>query len=289
MSKAKEIYGKAVESFLEELKAGRNPFADIRVSYNLNTLREYSGFNQWHLSKRSKELGSETSAWLTMKQINAKGGRVKKGAKSTAVFNWGFTYHFSNGNNDYTASAYSVEDALKIAKKKCSSITKSSFTRRIPYLKFFFVFELSQTEGLEDIEIPQRDTVKHDHLLEHCGAQIERGDFDLYDAEKDIVFLSEHDADERYCAYPPLIAWCGHKDRLDHQHEFAKQKLVEQLGRSLLCGLTGVEEGPLKEEYINGWLALLEKNEMFLWKACGDASKAVQLLMDNVASALQAA
>lgn len=289
MSKAKEIYAKAVESFLDELKAGKNPFADIRVSYNLNTLREYSGFNQWYLSKRSKELGSDTSAWLTMNQINAKGGRVKKGSKSSAVFNWGFTYHFNNGGNDYTASAYSVEDALKIAKKKCGALTKGSFTRKIPYLKLFLVFELSQTEGLENIEIPQRDVMEHNYLLEHCGAQIETGGFDLYDEVEDVVVLSEHDADERYCEYAPLIAWCGHKDRLDHQHEFAKQKLVEQFGQSLLCGLTGTQDGPLKEEYVLEWLALLEKNEMFLWKACGDASKAVQLLMDNVASALQAA
>lgn len=285
MSKAKEIFEKAVEKFAADLKKGKNPFAAPMVPMNGNTKRPYSGFNRWHLASVSRDRGYKTCAWLTMKQANTLGGHVKKGEKSTPVFMWGFTFVFSG---DISASGHSLEEALKKARKKDASLKKGDLVRKVPFLKMFHVFELSQLDGVEiEFEFEEGPmTVPHDDFVAHSGPTFAVSSFDYYDEATDMVMLSDLKEGEKHLAYAPLIEWTAHKERLNREHELAKERLVQAFGEAFLCQYTGVEPGEVNEKYIEEWLQLLGQNPYFLWRAAGDAEKAAKYLLENAAAAL---
>jgi len=285
MSKAREIFEAAVEKFKDDLKAGKNPFEMPMAPINGNTNKPYSGFNRWHLSQTAKEHGYDSCAWLTMKQINALGGKVKRGEKSVPVFMWGFTYVF---RGEISTSGHNENEALRKIQKKYPSLTLGDLLRKVPFLKMYLVFELSQTEGVE-LDLPGRDKTNHDHLIAYAGPEFSKGNFDYYDANADVIFMSELGKGEQHLIYAPMTAWTGHQDRLDRQHELAQERLVQEFGTAFLCEATGEQMGPPNPEYIEQWLEALGKNPYFLWRAAGDAEKAVNYLLENMAAAIAVA
>lgn len=284
MSKVKEIYETIVEGFKNDLLNGVDPFSKMgTLPMNGHTGRPYSGFNRFHLAKRSKELGSDTSIWLTMKQVNALDGKVIKGSKSTPVFMYGFTYKF---RKNVAVSAYTLNDALKQAKKKNASITGADFMKKIPFMKMFLVFEMSQTEGIEGIELKsesRRDNFET--LAGKCGAvYTEKGILPGYDPETDTVEKPELSQSDRYLLFPALCEWTSHPDRLNRNLEYAEEKLVSQIATAFLCQTTDVEMVDFDNTQISTWLEKLDKNPHFLYKAAGLAEKATKYLFDQVSA-----
>jgi antirestriction protein ArdC len=281
MSKAKEIYEKIVEEFKEDLKKGINPFKIVAQPMNGNTLRPYGGFNRLHLARRSKELGSETSLWLTMKQINALDGKVIKGSKSTPVFMYGFTFKF---RKNVAVSAYTLNDAVNLAKKKNASITGADFLQKIPFMKMYLVFELSQTENIELEYEKQSDDFET--LVNECGAvYTEKGILPSYDTNTDTIDKPELSKNDRYLLFGALCEWTSHSDRLDRNLEYAEEKLVAQIATAFLCQSTDVEMINFDDTQISVWLERLDKNPHFLYKAAGLAEKSTNFILEQVASA----
>lgn len=278
MSKAKEIFMEAVTAFKQQLRSGENPFALRTAPMNGNTKRPYGGFNRWHLASIAKKRGYETCAWLTMKQINALGGRVKKGEKSTPVFMWGFTFVF---RGDISASGHDVNEALGKVQKKDPTLRKGDLIRKVPFLKMFLVFEVSQTEGL-DLDFSGVMPTPYEQLLSAFDGKFERNAFDFYDVENDVIKTSGEDP---ALVFGSMIGWTGHQSRLDRRYELPKERLVQAFGASFLAQATGEKTPEVQAEYIEQWLEALNANPYFLWKAAGDAEKAAALLLENVQKA----
>jgi antirestriction protein ArdC len=91
MSKNAEVYEAVTDQILAELERGNAPWrmpwiGNGAMPMNLVSKRPYRGINAFLLGILSMQHGSPY--WLTFKQCNELGGRVRKGEKSTVVMFW---------------------------------------------------------------------------------------------------------------------------------------------------------------------------------------------------------
>ena len=100
-------------------KAGPNGFGPT----SLATGKPYQGVNVFTLMATSMLRGYESNYWTTFKQAKDRGGSVRKGEKSTPVVFW------------------------KFIDKKNAETGKDE---KIPFLRYFHVFNLDQCDGLEE-------------------------------------------------------------------------------------------------------------------------------------------
>ena len=112
------------EKFIEALENGVCPWRKPwkgggAMPRNLVTGKVYNGINFFLLSL----MPYDSPYWATFKQVQAKGGQVKKGEKSTLVVFW------------------------KIFETKNK---KTGEDEKIPMLRYYRVFNLDQCEGVEE-------------------------------------------------------------------------------------------------------------------------------------------
>lgn len=151
MTKTYEILNKINEEFAKNL-TGSNPFEALgKIPMNYNTNKEYTKFNRLHLSLALKMFGFKTTKFLTFKQICEKGGAVKSGEKSFPIFFSSWSYKFVYMGKSFSLTAHSDDEAIELANKKMetSIIDKSHIKEKFCFTKYFNVFNLDQSEGLE--------------------------------------------------------------------------------------------------------------------------------------------
>lgn len=280
---SKEIYESLVADFSAQLRAGKNPFADLREPLNGNTKAAYRGFNRFYLATMIKEKGFTSNTFLTFKQAKQQGAMVKKGSKGFSVFFWGTLYAWNDGSS---SSGDSLQAALKQAKKKNPYLNPSDLQRKVMFMKHFTAFNLDQIEGIEidlDIEVMNAQALIYD-----SGAELEvSGGLPSYDEALDVVYVPKV-IDEKTTAliYPSLIEWTGSKGRLDRSGlEYAEESLVDLMGSSFLCQSVGIDNVSYDPSLIERWLEVLDKNPMVLYGAASKAQKAYDLIFENVRSA----
>ena len=136
---------------------------------NLVTLRPYHGINFWLLLARNDPL----PYYLTFEQAKLLGGTVKKGEKSTMVVFW------------------------KLLKPE------NDEEKIIPLLRYYHVFNISQTEGIDEERVPKVNAYDHDFtpVAEaesiigrwlDCPLIIKGGNSAFYDPLKDIAVSYTH-------------------------------------------------------------------------------------------------
>lgn len=142
-----KVYDIITQNIIEKLEAGtvpwRKPWAAGKAPQNFISKKPYRGINAFILN--CAEFASPY--WLTFKQAQDKGGSVKKGSKSTAIVFWKF--------NEY---------------KKTDSDGNET-TKNVPFVRYYRVFNLEQTEGIEApvedaIETTPIDSKAAGHLLD---------------------------------------------------------------------------------------------------------------------------
>lgn len=280
MATAKEIFNEIVSDFVSEIKKGKNPFAKLSTPTNGITGRAYSGFNRLALATVAKRRGFDTSKYATFKQVGEAGGKVIKGAKSVPVFMFSFSYKAEIGGKTVTLSANSDAEAKKLAEEKGGRIVD-----KFPFLKFFLVFNLQETEGLEykaDIKPPLQNA---EDLLIACETQIvcESG-LPRYDKNRDVLVMPMATTAEEMLL--PAIASTA--KTLGRELEWAEESLVCLIGASMLAEACGFEQ-ELPADMAEIWLEKLDKNPHFMWKAASEAEKAVELLLQRVVTVRQVA
>lgn len=275
------LYESVTASIIKELENGVRPWtkgwvskSGGRIPANASTGRPYSGMNVLLLWMEANAKSYPTHGWMTFKQANDIGARVRKGEKSCTVV--------------YTS--FKARDEDKPDAKK------------VPMLKAYSVFNIAQIDNLPErytaAPQPMPDDVRLDglrHLVATSGIKVQFGaGKPCYFPSKDIVEMpnfgdfKSHD-DFASTLGHELIHATGHKDRLDRKfsakvfkENYATEELVAELGSAFLCAHLGFSYMEAQSPaYIEGWLKVLKADNRAIFSVASHASQAADWLRER--------
>jgi antirestriction protein ArdC len=273
-----------VQKMIEEEKKvpWRKPWISVSKR-NWVSGKEYRGINRLLLGF------CQDSFYLTFNQASKLGFRIKTGAKSKVVVFWKF-----------------------LDKKKTDQNTEPEApAKKIPLLRYYRVFGVSDIEGiteelitkrLDKLGIKTNENVKDseiDSFISKLNADIRfGGDSAFYSPLEDYIQIPElktfTSTDTYYeTIFHELIHWTKHKQRLDRGNdrdlgstlvargdEYSYEELVAEIGAVILLGKFGrkVDEEN-SASYIAGWASFIKGNKNALFGASTKAEDAVSYLL----------
>lgn len=249
----KNMYASINEMILQKLTEGKAPWRqcwnDFGLPRNYATNKCYRGVNAMILGNQEFEY----PLFLTFLQVQELGGRIQKGSKSIEVIYW-------------KTLEYEQEESIK----------------RIPFLRYYNVFNIAFVEGIE-FKLPPKQ--EHNRIGE-CERIIQaipmppaikyQGDQPSYNHSQDLVTiptLANFTTPEEYYAtlFHELAHATGHEKRLNREcltkmsafgsEAYCKEELVAEIATCLLCAETGISTLILDNcaAYIKCWLDRLKK------------------------------
>ena len=270
------LYEIITNRIIDELEQGiipwRKPWIASGQAISHVTGKPYSLLNQMLLGH-----GGE---YVTFKQVQDEGGRVKKGAKAQMVVFWKW-----------------IEQEDEETKEK----------KKIPYLRYFNVFHIDQCEGIKAKHaepLPQAvepnaaaEAIIADYL-KRSGVKLihEEGNRAFYRPSSDSVTLPLIDqfrntAEYYGTAFHELTHSTGHESRLNRLHtvaafgseDYSKEELIAEIGAAALVNHAGLETADSFKNntaYIQNWLQALRNDKRFIVSVAGKAEKAVNLILN---------
>jgi antirestriction protein ArdC len=277
------IYQMVTDRIMAELEKGivpwHKPWQTSGLPKNLVSKKEYRGINVFLLS--CTEFASPY--WLSFKQVKELGGQVKKDSKSTVVVFWKW---------------------LDVADKENPDKPK-----QIPMLRYYRVFNLEQTTGIDPKRVPESPEQKpNQHSPIEQAETIIAGmpnrpeiiDRDknraFYDPLRDVVNvppLDRFESPEQYYSttFHELTHSTGHEKRVGRRQSteqrnfgdsaYSKEELVAEFGAAFLCGHTGIVQQTVEQSaaYIGGWLKALKNDKRLAVYAAAQAQKAADYIL----------
>ena len=271
-------YDRITERIVSLLSQGTVPWhkpwhVQTGLPRNLITQKPYHGINVFLLMA----MNYESPNWLTLRQANAIGGQIKPGEKSCPVVFW---------------------KPMKLTDKE----TKEE--KKIPFLRLYHVFNVSQCTGLKNIppadesafiqtlpaelvsNMPQRPVIKHGMNMAS------------YSPVSDVVNMPDRarfKSEDHYHAtlFHELVHATGHEKRLKRasimerngygSDPYAKEELIAEMGSAFLCGYAGIEDRTINSSaaYLEGWLKQLKEDKMLIVQAAAQAQKAADFILGH--------
>lgn len=275
------VYEIVASRIIESLNQGIIPwqkpwYGTSTGAISFQTKRPYSLLNQILLQ--------QPGYYLTFKQVQDHGGKVRKGSKAKVVVFW---------------KQVKVQTENKDGEKEY---------KLVPILRYYQVFHQSDVEG---IEFPEIKTVKEPHPQE-AAENIIKG---YLDREPDLTFeaclsneayyapisdkvvvpsIEQFEIVEEYysTAFHELTHSTMKSTRCNREHgnsnaafgsqDYSKEELVAELGAAALVNHSGLEsEKSFRNSaaYIQSWLKVLKDDPKFIVSASGKAEKAVNYIL----------
>ena len=280
MTTKANVYEMVTDRIIAELEKGivpwKRPWTGVRSgAYNRITKKPYSIINQI-LLKYSGE-------YATFKQWSDLGGHIKKGEKSEIVVFW------------------------KIyQKEEINEETGEKEVRKIPVLKYYNVFHISQVEGVIPLEVPFREVEPIEEADKIITMYVNREHLDFKELPSNKAFYSPscdrvvvpmkeqyENINEYYSTtFHELTHSTGHKSRLDRletgaiasfgSETYSKEELVAEIGSASLMNMLGIETIKTfrnSAAYIQSWLKVLKSDNKFIVSASSKAEKAVNYII----------
>jgi len=269
-------YDRITERIVSLLSQGTVPWhkpwhVQTGLPRNLITQKPYRGINVFLLMA----MNYESPNWLTLRQANAMGGQIKPGEKSCPVVFW---------------------KPMKVTDKE----TKEE--KKIPFLRLYHVFNVSQCTGLKNIppadesafiqtlpaelvaNMPQRPVIKHGMKAAY------------YSPTSDVVGMPDSNrfkTPDHYHAtlFHELVHSTGHEQRLKRasimerngygSDPYAKEELIAEMGSAFLCGYAGIVDRTIDSSaaYLEGWLKQLKEDKTLIVHAAAAAQKAADFIL----------
>jgi antirestriction protein ArdC len=248
---------------------------DVGMPRNLVSKKPYRGINVFILGSQSYDC----PWWLSFKQVQEKGGHIRKGEKMSYVVFW------------------------KLLERTTTAEDGSQEPGTLPLLRYYTVVNARQCEGLT---LPALEVLEREHTpIEACEAlvagipnppTIHHGDSRAYYRPvTDSVHIPDperFESAERYYAtlYHELTHATGHQSRLSRPTlkdavrfgdvSYAREELVAEMGAAYLCGATGIVNDTIAQSaaYLQGWLKALRNDPRMLVLAAAQAQKAADYL-----------
>jgi len=249
---------------------------------NAETRRPYRGLNLLAMALAFSEGAYQHNAWLTYRQAEKLGGKVRKGEHGYPVIFW-------------KRSQYRTEN------ESGDEETRSSLLSRT-----YTVFNVAQCDGLPEdlldrLTVPSRAPGKRipeaHRLIRDSGAKIVKGS-PAFLPSKDVIRMPPQgafrDLDAYYAtSFHELGHWTGHESRLDRPQTarfgteaYAIEELIAELTSAIVCGSLGVNAELRHAQYVNSWLGTLRSPEgpKFLLSCASAAQKAADLIQAPAAA-----
>lgn len=281
----KDIYTEVTNRIIAALEQGTPPWIcpwrdGSSLPSNLATGKPYRGINVLMLSIEEQLRGYSDSRWVTLRQANELGAKVRKGEHGAQVIFF---------------KMKEITDQVE---------TEDEQKRIVPMLRSYTVFNTSQLEFLpEKFELRPSPAVwqplgEAEQVLYVSGAVIRHGgNRAFYSPSEDIIQLPPEtwfDEPDAYYAVAlhELVHWTGHPRRLDrvlgrrHGIEaYAYEELVAEMGAAFLCAHVGIPARLEHASYIDSWLDALKRDKRLIFTAAGAAQKAADFVLGETASA----
>src|SRR6202049_3086995 len=273
------VYEIITEKIIKQLESGVAPWRQpwtCQSPANLLTRKEYRGLNVFTLASQ----GFPSRFWLTFNQATKLGGRIRRGERSSPVIFWNV------GEEQETTT----QDGTKE-------------NSRLFLLRYYSVFNLSQTEGIDIPASLLQETRTNDPIItcEQIVANMpsppafEQSDIAWYSPSNDVVGMPArglfHSSEEYYAtAFHEMAHSTGHAKRLHREsfdnpvsfgsESYSKEELIAEMTAAMLCGIVGIEQKTLENSaaYLKTWIARLKSDSRLLVSAAAHAQKAADYI-----------
>jgi len=283
----RDLHQHVTNTIIEQLEKGtipwHQPWSDEQrlpgLPRNAATGKTYRGINVVMLWCAAMGKGYKFQDWATFKQWQEKKATIRKGEKGSLIVYYDTMEKEVDGE-----------------------------TKEIPFLKSSYVFNRSQLAGnwkpirKPDLNEPiavMESILKVDTFVKNTQVIIDhKGDEACYIPSLDKIWMPSPaqfittqscTAVEGYYStlMHELVHWTGHKTRLDRiksqkygDDAYAVEELVAELGNAFLCAEHEINLLPKGShaDYIAHWLEILTDNKYAIFKAAGEATKAVDYL-----------
>lgn len=282
------VYETITQHIIDQLEQGtvpwRRPWRTYGVPRNLFSLKPYRGINVWLLLLRP----FASPYWLTYRQANEIGGRVRKGEKGTAIVLWRFpderTTEDTDPQRDRKHAAPLVRTYTVFNTEQCC--LPQSLTERLALPELQPVEPITACENII-ANMPDRSTIEHG------------GDRAYYLPVLDTVTIPQRShfvSMEGY--YATLFHECVHATGLSSRlarpgivdvaafasHEYSKEELVAEFGAAFLCGYCDIAPKTLDNAaaYIAHWVEKLQKDKALVIQVASQAQRAVDFILNTI-------
>ena len=268
---------------IEELEKGNIPWQRPwstagRYAMSHSTKKPYSLLNQMLL---------RPGEYLTFEECKREGGKVKKGEKGNFVVSW-----------------------AKLKKVETDE-EGNERTTVIPRLKYYYVFEVSQCEGIErncteepktygNTPVESAENIITSYLeRETVTFTATDSNRAYYSPSEDAVIVPDlkyFEAVEEYysTSFHELTHSTMHQDRCNRaeerkgkkvafgSEEYSKEELVAEIGAATLVNMIGLESDKSFKNsvsYIQSWIGKLKNDKNLIVSASSRAEKAVNYIL----------
>lgn len=281
---------KLVDKLIENMKNGEVLFKkgwDINILSPQNPVSSavYQGGNRLRLIEAAIENEYSDPRWLTFKQAQEKGWKIKKGSKGILCEKWIFTKKEKELDKE-TGKMIEVEKKLDK-----------------PVASYFTVFNASQIEGIppfkgNELNDEEKLKVANDFIRSsECPIKEIAQDKAYYSPFNDEIVLPLRESFRSEQAFIRTTIHemghsTGHPSRLNRDQinsfgtpGYAKEELVAELTSVFVQAKLGLKlEGEHFNNhtaYLKSWISVLENDPNELFRAASQAEKAMDRLYEN--------
>ena len=280
------------------MKAGKLPWSSgvVRSARPMNfvTGSFYTGYNWLSLAMREDR---QTPLWMTFKQANKAGYRVRAGERGERIVLYAVSYFDPQTDQRLTEDVY-----------KALSPAERLLVKRVPFMNYATVFNVDQLDDAERLiaeyrTIPPAPKTDCEQLVTGWGdapsIATNVADARGYAAEADTITMPhrwQYDDQSRYykALFHEMIHATGHRSRLnrysvsDYENNRAFEEMVAEIGAAFLCNIVGIMNESLFDNttaYVQHWIRGMENDEKYIFRAAAMAQKAVDYILQNQVTA----
>lgn len=296
VSTPRDLYQEATDRIIKALEAGTTPWQRPWENVNAGPLRNgasgnsYHGINTLMLYCSSLERGFTDPRWLSFKQVQQNGWKVKKGAKSERV---------------YFYKPLEVDERDATGQPVMDPATGQPRKKQIPFLQASPVFNAQEIEGIPPLapgEVKFSPIEAGEAILQRCPVEIRYGGNSAhYNRVSDTIAMPERSqwksAEAFYATLAhEMIHATGHKDRCNREfgqrfgdYAYSMEELVAECGALQISMETGLpSQIDNHASYVDHWLKVLQADKKALFVAAAKASQAVDFVMGRPAMTAEA-
>ena len=250
----------------------------------------YSLLNQFMLADPEKKykdfdemIADIAGEWITFNEAHARGGKVKKGAKSRKVVFFRMV-NKKDENGDPTEEVYPVITWTSVFKLSDCEDVEQKFHTDADCL-----YDFNPHKNAEEIasDYVGRENIKLIH---------QHGNKAAYNPESDVVTMPlpeqfKDNAEYYSTLFHELVHSTGHEKRLNRlnkaasfgNEEYSTEELVAEIGSASLLATLGIENASTfrnSTAYIQNWLKALKNDKKMIVTAAARAEKAVKMIFN---------